>query len=168
MCAVQCAHALCAPYFSKILNENVNAIKIHACTPNYSSLALKTKKLGKQRTMCAVQCAHALCAPYFSKVLNENVYKILIHTCTPNYSSLSLKTKKLEKQRAMCAVRVYTVRTLFFKNFEWECLQNQNSRLHTKLQLSSFKNKKVGKTARNMRAICTLCSARVHCAHPIF
>ena len=43
----------------------------------------------------------------------------------------------------------------FSKNRLQECLRNQNSCLHTKLQLSSLKNKKVGKTARNVH--CTVC-----------
>ena len=41
----------------KKYSKNVYEIQIHAWTPNYSSLAWKTKKLGKRCKMCAVQCA---------------------------------------------------------------------------------------------------------------
>ena len=43
--------------WQKIQCKNVYEIQIHAWTPNYSSLAWKTKKLGKRCKMCAVQCA---------------------------------------------------------------------------------------------------------------
>ena len=52
-CALCCA--LCAPYLKKEYS-NVYEIQIHACTPKSSSLAWKTKKLGKRCKMCAVQC----------------------------------------------------------------------------------------------------------------
>ena len=54
-CAVQnvhCAH----PVSQKIQYKNVHEIQIQACTPNYNSLALKTKKLGKRCKVRAVQC----------------------------------------------------------------------------------------------------------------
>ena len=47
---VHCAH----PNGQKIQYKNVYEIQICACTPNYSSLARKTKKLGKLCKMCAV------------------------------------------------------------------------------------------------------------------
>ena len=50
-----------------------------------------------------------------------------------------------------------------------ECLRNSNSHLHTKLQLFSFKSKKVGKTVQNEH--CAVqnvhCAVQnVHCANP--
>ena len=45
----------------------------------------------------------------------------------------------------------------FIKKSVQECLRNQNSHLNTKLQLSSLKNKKVGKKVRNvLSAKCTV------------
>ena len=49
---VQCAHPNC----QKIQYKNVHEIQIHVCTPNYSSLALKTKKLENWCKVRAVQC----------------------------------------------------------------------------------------------------------------
>ena len=48
---VHCAHPIC----QEIVYKNDYKIPIYACTPNYGSLAWKTKKLGKQCTMCTAQ-----------------------------------------------------------------------------------------------------------------
>ena len=53
---VQCAMVHCAHLnFQKIQYKNVHEIQIQACTPNYSSLALKTKNVGNRCKVRAVQ-----------------------------------------------------------------------------------------------------------------
>ena len=161
MCTVRvhCAHPVC----QKIAYRNVYEIPIHACTPNYSSVAWKTKKLGKQCAMCTVLCACALCAPYLSK---NSVYECLRNANSHLHTKLqlfTLKNKKVGKQCKMCAVQCACALCTPYlsKNSVWECLRNLNSHLHTKLQLSSLKNKKVGKTVRNVHSavgVCTICT----------
>ena len=70
--------------------------------------------------------------PYYSKLISLNVHEILIQGCIPNFSSLAWKTKKSEKH-------LY-------------------SSLHTKFQVSSLKNKKVGENVHCAPLKCT-----VHC-----
>ena len=89
--------------WQKIQCKNVYEIQIHAWTPNYSSLAWKTKKLGKYCTMCTVLCVCVQCAhpahPVSQIIVYKNVYEILIQSHAP------WKTKKLENQCKMCTVQ---------------------------------------------------------------
>ena len=69
-----------------------------------------------------------------------------------------------EKQKAGKAVRnvhctALCAPVVFVKNSVKAKLQKPYSRLHTKLRLSSLKNKKVGKTAENV--LCPVCVSTV-------
>ena len=57
----------------------------------------------------------------------------------------------------------YIMVTYLSKNSVQECSRNPNSRLHTKIQLSSLKDKKVGEKVQSAR-----CAVQnMHCAHPV-
>ena len=84
-CAVQnvhCAHLNC----QKLQYKNVYEIQIHACTPNYSSVDSKTKKVRKmvQNVRSAVQNVHCV-QPVSQKIVCKNFMK----SHTQKISSLS-------------------------------------------------------------------------------
>ena len=153
-----CTHPNC----QKLQYKNVHEIQIHACTPNCSSLAWKTKKLGKpvRSARCAVQnvhCAHPNC----QKLQYKNVHEIQIPACTPNYSSLAWKTKKLWKRckNVRCAVQnVHCAHPVSQKIVSKNVMKSSFNPTHKKSALYLEKQKSWKISAK--RALCSaLCSS---------
>ena len=118
-CAVHdvlCAHPNC----QKVQYKNVYEIQIHTCTPNYSSLAWKTKKLEKWCKMCAVQSKICTARTLIGKKYSVRMIAKSKFTPAHQITALLLEKQKSWENGAKCVVcniKMCPVHTIFVKKY---------------------------------------------------